>query len=48
MKTHLYILLGWLLFVALVYIYAIYDFYAERINLGARWKRLIDAFTEEE
>ena len=48
MNTHLYILLGWLVFVAVVYAYAFYDFHAERIDLGGRWRRLVDAFTEEE
>ena len=48
MSTYLYILLGWLAFVTLVYAYAFYDIHAEHINIGERWKRVIDAFTEEE
>lgn len=48
MNIYLYILSGWLLFVVMVYSYAYYDTNAEHIKIRERWKRLVDAFTEEE
>lgn len=43
-----YILLTWLIFVALVYAYMFYDIHAKQIALRDKWLRLRDAFTEEE
>lgn len=48
MHIFLYILLGWMVFVGLVYAYLFYDIHAERLNIRQHWKHLIDAFTEEE
>ncbi len=48
MSSYLYILYGWLLFVAIVYAYMFYDIHAEEIDIRDKWHRLIEAFTEEE
>lgn len=47
--THIiYFLLGWLVFIALVYAYMYYDVHATELQLHDKWIRLRDAITEEE
>lgn len=48
MNTTYYILLGWLLFVTLVYGYMFYDIHAAQINLREKWHHIYEAITEEE
>lgn len=48
MGTHSYFLLGWLVFLVLVYAHIFYDIHASRIDFRKRWHQLRDAFTEEE
>lgn len=48
MSIAIYTLLGWLLFVTLVYSYLFYDIHAEEIQLREKLHNLYEAFTEEE
>ena len=48
MSTSSYIIIGWLVFLILVYCHVFYDVKASRIDFRKRWRQLRDAFTEEE
>lgn len=48
MNIWCYILLGWMVFIGLIYAYLFYDIHIRRINIRQRWKNLVEVFTEEE